>query len=109
MDVGVPEPPGMRADLRDQGFDRLQHGVGSPREVVRMAFEAGAQARGASLLARREEADVLGLRLASLAGRQAVDPGRQDPGEEPSVPRGVSRGEAGIHVGVGHSHGRGTG
>ena len=79
----------------------------APRgEVVGMALKAGAKAGGAGGVARGEEPDVLGPRLARPARRKAVDARGEDAREEPAVPRRVARQEAGVHVGVGHSHGR---
>ena len=106
--AGVGEARGVLPDLGDEGLYCLKDGIRTPREVIRMAFEARAEAALTRGLDRREKPDVLALRLLRLARGDAVDPGREDAREEPPVPGGVPRGKPGVHGGFVDSHGRGS-
>ena len=78
------------AHVRGERLQQVDVGIVLLVEVVRPAAAAGAQAGGARLVLRAEEADVLRQRLARRARGQAVDARREHAGDEPAVAGGVA-------------------
>ena len=106
---GISKAPRMCADLGDKRLNGFQHGVRPSGKVVGMAPQARPHACGPRSVAGRKKPDVFGFGLPCPAGRQTIDPRREDAREKPAVPCGIARNEPGIHVGMGHSHGRRSG